>query len=156
MQNEKIFKKKRIGWGYTLNLRTKGGWFVLLGMLIVVAAFLFFTFWSIPNEMDFEINGTQATILSPSFTVRSFTFDTSDIISIYMREDMPSTSRRFGLGSRRLLAGRFDIEGYDRGHVYIHRNAPPFIAIQLPDGWVFVNGGSREATEGIFAQLVGE
>ncbi|MCL2704355.1 MAG: PH domain-containing protein [Defluviitaleaceae bacterium] len=150
---KKLFVKRTVGWGYSFNTETKLGKVLLAVTLLAVAVFICLILFGGPNAVSLVITGTEAEIKSPGIFTGSFNFSTNDIKSVAMIENFPSVSRRVGTGSPRLYAGRFDVAGYGRGNVYIHRNNPPYIVMELEGGWVFLNGQTPDETRAFFNTL---
>ena len=145
--------EKRIGYGMTANLAS---WLGKVTYAVIVAAIGFWiglTVYLLPldfGSVTLSVDGQVAAINAP---MMDYSFSTEDIVSVSLMEDIPIASKVHGGDSPRFFVGRFFVYGYGESHVYIHRNAPPYIAVELPDGWLFFNGSSKETTERYFSVL---
>ncbi|MCL1787055.1 MAG: hypothetical protein FWG38_03640 [Defluviitaleaceae bacterium] len=150
---EKLFVKKKIGVGYTINTKARGGMAIVIALVIVVAAFLFVTLSGITNSVSLEINGNEARVSTSGFLGRSYTFGVQDIESVTLLDRLPQTGRRSGMSNGAVLSGQFDMDGYGRSRVYVNRGVSPYIMVELANGRVFLNGRTPEDTMRYYAQL---
>jgi len=148
--------EKRVGMGMTINEGKKGAKAVVYGS-IGLAAFLFIAIavYTLPmdvSNVSLVINGDTASFSVP-FHSQSFLL--GDVVGVSKIDEFPRSTRTFGTGAARMSSGRFQVSGYGASRVLVHRNTPPFIVIDLVDGWVFANGHTAEQTE-IFYNAIRE
>jgi hypothetical protein len=151
--------EKRIGYGMTINTAKKGGrLFVALTIGFAVLIALGLAIYLIPLDfgaVKLSVSRQTVTVNVPMY--ESYTFSTREIAGITLSDDFPRATKVFGANSDRLYIGRFRVAGYKGiSQVFIHRDNPPFIVVELESGWVFVNGGTREETEMYYDLLTGE
>ena len=102
------------------------------------------------GSVSFEISEHSTTIHAP---FREFSFSTSDIVSVTIIEYFPHAVRINGTNGARVSAGVFDVAGYGKSYVFVHRNIPPFIVIKLDSGLVFLNGDSETQTQMLYNNI---
>jgi hypothetical protein len=84
-----------------------------------------------------------------------YTFSTDDIVSVTTIDALPHMSKLSGGNAPRFYSGTFFVTGYGMSHVYVHRDNPPYIVVELENGRVIVNGQSDKNTEAIYDELRG-
>lgn len=157
MQKEKIFKKKENGIGYTVNMKSTGGKVmaaVITLFIIGITIFSILLFTQIGSTaFTLTIDGHNAEVSASGMFRHRFNFRTDEIESIVLIDTFPNARRTNGTSTQHILSGRFDVTGYGPSRVYLHRNSPPFIVIELPDTWIFLNGETRVDTEYLLTKL---
>jgi hypothetical protein len=149
-----VFVKKKSGIGYTVNMRSRAGKITTAVFTVVTVGLLawllvpMFTGYSI----TLTVSGHQVEIRTSAIG-GPFTFAAGDIQSVTMLNEFPSARRIIGTGTTNFYSGRFNVTGYGTSNVYIHRNSPPYIAIELTEGWVFVNGKTQGETQGFYQRI---
>ena len=83
-----------------------------------------------------------------------YDFSTGDIKGVEMIDELPRMTKINGANGFRIYAGRFNVSGYGTSHVYIHRNKPPYIVVELDSGWVILGSAASEETEKYYYQLI--
>ena len=101
-----------------------------------------------------EVSGHSVT-LSHGFYQCSFQIE--DIQTIGLEKSLPGEhfKRTNGAATDRQLAGYFEGDETGAAMMFIHRDVPLIIQIELPDQTVFFNGSTRGLTEAWYAKLTG-
>jgi uncharacterized membrane protein len=154
--DERTMVEKRSGYGYTINIASKGGkafiygtfGFVALILVGVTGMGLWADFGQVEMKMVSENNTIE--IQAPMY---GYQFDVNDIIGIDMIDDIPGGIRTNGISTERYSLGNFNIDGYGKSKLYIVRGAP-YIVIELDDLYVFINGETAEQTQDYYNQLM--
>ena len=153
--DDRIMVERRVGgFGFTFNIAKTGArivCFLLFGILIgsmlwAIVALVPMDFGSV----SLTINGQTATIQSP---LDEYSFSTNGIVNVTTINTLPPMSKISGGNAPRFYSGSFFVTGYGISHINIHRNNPPYIVVELYDGWVIVNGRSINDTEAIYYEL---
>jgi hypothetical protein len=78
-----------------------------------------------------------------------------EIKDIAILDDFPRYTKLWGTNGTRIYIGKYQVNGFaGTSQVFIHRNSPPFIVIELENGWIFLNGSTEEETEGYYSFLL--
>jgi hypothetical protein len=155
--DERTMVEKRSGYGYTINIASRGGKAFIYGTFSFLALILIGTtaisFWADFGEVEMKLVSENNTIeiQAPMY---GYQFDAGKIISINMVDDIPGGLRTNGVSTERYALGNFNIDGYGKSKLYITRNAP-YIVIELDGLYVFINGETEEQTQEYYNQLQG-
>jgi hypothetical protein len=155
-EDRKTMVEKRIGTGFTANLATKSGKWNIYGVIAFVGI-VFGLLIILFVRMDFAtfqmvVGDTKVEMKAPIY---NYEFSMNDIENITMVDSLPEhASRTNGAGTETYYLGNFNIEGYGSSKVYIYRNYPPFIVIELKDKTVFFNTKSAEETREYYELLL--
>jgi uncharacterized membrane protein len=145
--------EKRIGYGMTVNMASRSGkvmYAILAGAIILVAGL---AFWFIPldfGSISTDISQESVKINAPMYRYK---FSPSDIKTITLIDDIPKAAKTNGASTGRFLSGYFNVSGYGPSRIYVYRDAPPYIAIELENGRVFTNGRTQAETEALLEEL---
>lgn len=152
--DQRIFVEKRIGYGLTINIGHKVGRRIFygsmaaVGVLLLAMFLLFFAFEQ--AEYSLEIAEGQVVVKAPLY---GFSFPAEEIESVSLAERLPARSRTNGAETGSYALGNYSLSGYGQAKLYIYKNKPPYIVIELPDLYVFLNGKTVEQTEHYFQAL---
>jgi hypothetical protein len=153
--DNRIMVERRIGgFGFTFNIAKTGArivCFLLFGILI--ASMLWAVIASVPMDfgsVSLTINEQTAVVQSP---LDEYSFSTNDIIGVSTIDTLSHMGKISGGNAPRFYSGSYFVSGYGISHVNVHRNNPPYIVIELKDGWVIVNGLSESDTEAMYNEL---
>jgi hypothetical protein len=142
------------GFGFTFNIAKTGARVVCI---IMSGAIIYFILWAIVSSVpvDFgsvslSIDGQTATVQSP---MGEYSFAAGDVVSVTTIDVLPHMSKISGGNAPRFYSGTFFVTGHGMSFIYAHRNNPPFIVVELEDGWVIFNGQSANSTETIYSEL---
>jgi hypothetical protein len=107
--------------------------------------------------MDFAnfkmvVGDTKVEMKAPMYP---YEFNIADIENITLVDYMPEHAiRTNGAGTETYYLGNFNIQGYGSSKMYIYREYPPFIVIELKDKTVFFNTKSAEQTRDYYELLL--
>jgi hypothetical protein len=152
--DQRILVEKRVGYGQTLNIGTKKGRILYYGTMIGVGALivgLFFVFLALDTmEYALRVSDDQVVVEAPLY---GFKFATQDIQSISLLETLPRGMRTNGAETARYAIGNFTVTGFGKSKLFIYKNRPPYIVIELEDLHVLFNTKTQEGTEGYYRRL---
>lgn len=155
--DERTMIEKRSGYGYTINIASKGGKAFIYGtfgfLALILVGITAISFWVDFGEIRMTMVNENNTIEIQA-SIYGYQFDADDIISIDMIDDIPGGMRTNGVSTERYSLGNFNIDGYGKSKLYIKRNSP-YIAIELEDLYVFINGETKEQTQDYYNELQG-
>lgn len=153
--DSRVLVPKRIGIGQTINLGTRTGRLVYFGTLIGVPVLLLgmFLLFLRLDTADFAltIQDNQVEIHAPLY---GYKFPLNDIRSIAMVDTLPGGTRTNGASTSRYNLGNFNLKGYGRSKVYVYKNQPQYIVLELPDLYIFFSARSPEATQQYYELLI--
>lgn len=153
-EDPRLFVRKRIGYGLTINIGHKKGKVLFYGGMALMAVMLlsmFFLFLALDRaDYALEIRGGQVAVKAPLY---GFSFPAEDIERVSLVERLPQRSRTNGAETPTYALGNYSLAGYGRGKLYVYKNKPPYIVIKLPGLHVFFNAKSQEETERYFQAL---
>lgn len=146
--------EKRIGIGMTTNMATsmgKASNFLLAATVLFMVGlslvFIPFDFGEIEMEI---VEGNTVQITAPQY---SETFELDDIVSVEMMTSFPGASKTHGIDSSKFYIGDFYVDGYHECKVYIYRKTEECLLVELTNGYVFLNGVTKEKTEAFYDAL---
>jgi uncharacterized membrane protein len=153
--DERTMVEKRSGYGYTINIASRGGKAFIYGtfgfLALIIIGTTAISFWADFGEVEMTMISENNTIeiQAPMY---GYQFNAEDIIGVDMIDDIPSGLRTNGVSTERYALGNFNIDGYGKSKLYITRNAP-YIVIELDGLYVFINGETEEQTQEYYNQL---
>jgi len=151
----RLIVEKRVGFGMTTNMGGTFGklmWIIIIGIVIFM---LGMAVWMLPvdfGSVHTHISGGEVTINAPA--TRNFSFHVREMQSVELMDTLPPRHRVYGTGTARLNTGIFSVTGHGQSRLFVHLQAPPFIAIRLENEWIFVNAPAQTETLEIFNRLV--
>lgn len=152
--NRMMVERRVGGFGFTFNIAKTGAKIVCIIIFVAIVASMMWTIiYTMPldfGSVSLSIDGQTAIVQSP---LGEHSFLTNDIVSIATINELPNMTRLSGGNAPRFYSGRFLVSGYGMSYVYVHRNNPPYIVIELESGFVFLNGNTTEQTEQFFKDL---
>lgn len=147
--------EKRIGYGQTINIATKKGKIAYYGLIIGLPALLitlFLTFLSFDTaKFDLTIDSDQVYIHAPMY---KYDFPVSEIKSVTTIDDLPHGTRTNGAATSKYNLGNFRLNNYGASKMYVYKDQPAYVVVELPDLYVFVTGTSPERTREIYEMLL--
>ncbi|WP_105204732.1 hypothetical protein [Neobittarella massiliensis] len=146
----------RPGFQNCYNMATAGGrrrfYAMVAGILLFCGAICLFLV-----RMDFT---TAEIALSPDrSTVEidaagfDWSFATGEVQSLAVSSEHLSGTRVGGASSRRYNFGNFNLKGYGPSRVYTYASCPWYIAVELPDKWVFLSLPTQQQTKQLLDEL---
>jgi len=152
--DKNIIIDKRLGYGMTMNLASVAGKITMWILAVTMVGMVGLSIWLIPvdfGNVSLRRVGEEIMISAPASL--NFTFHVSEIQRIELLEEMPRAARNFGTGTPRLSIGNFSVSGFGTSQLYIHRESPPFIFIELADKRIFVNQPTPTDTRAFYREL---
>lgn len=147
--------EKRVGYGFTYNLSTVKGKLMTYGItggLVILLLFLSIMFVTFDtSDFKLSINGNIAKIDAP---VYGYSFNIDDIEQVTEIDNVPDGGRTDGVSTGKYDLGNYNLNGYGKSKMYVHKGNPPFIVIKLKDIYVFINGKTKEITEQYYKILL--
>ncbi|WP_058304486.1 DUF5808 domain-containing protein [Gorillibacterium timonense] len=153
--NPAVFVEDRTGFGTTVNFATRKGRAILKGslgltvFLVLGAGILIGVLDSVPPRMELHSNGK----VRIDYPVYSYSFDLDQVKSVSLTDSLPRGKRTNGLGTDQTARGNFRLDGWGRSKVYIYRNNPPYLVVELSDMHVVFNKKNPQETRELYASL---
>ena len=152
--DNRILVPKRSGFGMTTNLGNKKGRAVFYGTMIGVGVLLlglFLVFLALDtSDYALRITETEIVVQAPLY---GFSFATEDIKSVSLVQNVPGGTRTNGAETGRYAIGNYTLWGLGPSKLYVYKNSPPYISIELPRLHVFFNTKTPEKTLEYFERL---
>jgi len=146
--------EKRIGYGYTINVATTKGkivkYSILLGIPVFLLALFLMLFRLDTGKFEMIITGNQVSIHAPMY---GYEFPLSDIKSVTTINTLPSGYRTNGAATGKYNLGNFSLSGYGASKMYVYKEHPPYIVLELPNLYIFFNSKDSEQTRGLYELL---
>jgi hypothetical protein len=147
--------EKRVGFGTTLNMATKGSKIFnicIIGFITVVLGGVFLLLLSLDfTTFQLSVHNDKVDIKASMY---SYEFNISDIEDISLIESLPKKGiRTNGAATDSYMLGNFNLSGTGKAKVYVYRNNPPYIMIKLHDLTIFFNTKSETKTNEIYKML---
>ncbi len=155
-EDKKVFVKKRIGSGITVNTATTGGkWFysatiLFISVIIVAVSTMVIRADLQPPSLVIANNGS----IQIEDANYPYNFKISDIVEINLEEKMPSGFKTNGIAVQQYARGNFQLQELGPAKMYIFKNSSPYIVIQLKDLYVIYNEEEPEDTKQVFNELI--
>ena len=119
----------------------------LLGLLLG----LFLVFLALDtSDYALRITETEIVVQAPLY---GFSFATEDIKSVSLVQNVPGGTRTNGAETGRYAIGNYTLWGLGPSKLYVYKNSPPYISIELPRLHVFFNTKTPEKTLEYFERL---
>jgi hypothetical protein len=152
--DRRILVEKRVGYGQTFNIGSKKGKLLYYGIITAVSLLVLgvlFLFVGLDTaQYTLEITDSQVIVKAPLY---GFAFSTGDVENISLMNELPRSTRMNGAETAQYSLGNFIVTGFGQSKLYVYKNSPPYIAIQLSDLYVFFNAKTVEETEGYYREL---
>ena len=152
--DSRIMVPKRFGFGMTMNLGNKKGRAVFYGTVIGVGVLLlglFFVFLALDtSDYALRIAETEIVVQAPLY---GFAFATEDIKSVSLVQNLPRGTRTNGAETSRYAIGNYTVGGYGPSKLYVYKNSPPYIYIELDDLHIFFGAKTAQQTRDYYGKL---
>lgn len=153
--DRRVMIEKRVGYGLTYNVATRKGKIMTYGSyviaivipLVIIGMLFIFDFTKFKLSIENDLVKISAPIYGTSF-------DVDDIKSIEKVENFPKGLRTNGVGTNIYSLGYFSVKEYGKSMLYVYNENPPYIAIKLTDGYVFINGTNQDETNEYYKELI--
>ncbi|MCR8658490.1 DUF5808 domain-containing protein [Paenibacillus endoradicis] len=154
--DRRVLVPKRIGIGETINTATRTGKIIMRSTIsITLLSFIFISFMLIRSEFNSPIleilEGDTIAINYPMYSTNMFV---EDIVDISLVNDYPKVKKINGEATKNFLRGQFNSSDLGKIKMYIFKNNPPYIEIQLKSGYVFYNDQDPEMTKQWYEELL--
>ncbi|WP_138755682.1 DUF5808 domain-containing protein [Paenibacillus sinopodophylli] len=157
-EDPSVMVPKRIGMGSTVNMAARGGkWLqygsIALALLIILplAAFAVQSDQTVPT-----ITISDSGVVAIDYPLYDYSFNLSDVQSITLEKELPSGFRTNGTATAEYARGNFSLEKVGTTKLYVFKNKPPYIVIQLDGLAVIFNDKEAAKTEALFNELKGK
>ncbi|MDQ8737585.1 DUF5808 domain-containing protein [Paenibacillus sp. LHD-38] len=153
--DKSVMVPKRVGVGTTLNMATRGGkWIQYGGMALALLIILPLAAFAVQSDhtspaLTIADSGT----VSIDYPLYDYSFNLSDVKGITLEESLPNGFRTNGTATAEYARGSFSLEKLGAAKLYVFKNSPPYIFIQLEDHTVIFNEKDAAKTEAIFNEL---
>lgn len=142
-----LIVEKRIGYGSTYNLATKKGKWITYGgisfsIIIGLSLSILFLILDI-SSFSLTIKNERASINAPIY---SYEFNINEITDIKLIDTIPNGIRTNGASTDTYALGNFNLNTYGKSKMYIYKDNPPFISIELNNLYIFINGKTKAKT----------
>lgn len=146
--DKRTWVTKRVGIGTTMNMATAGGKIFAYSAMVITVATILWSMWiSIPIDFDTIAMEENETYYEVGIWGDYHKIQKSEVSSIELLEELPTTYKNVGSSTSRMKTGIFSVKGYGQSVVYIMVEVPLYIAIELEDeSYVFINGEDVETT----------
>lgn len=139
--------EKRFGYGYTVNMATWKGKIITYGSLLAIAVLLLWMFIMFIRfdfaEFELSFKGDIVQIQAP---VYGYSFNVNEIEGVSIIETLPGGGKTNGVGTEQYSLGNFNLNGLGRSKMYVYKDYPPYVLIQLRDIFVIYNTKSADET----------
>jgi len=128
---------------------------VLLGALLIailIGSIIVYVYFQNKSEPEFTIQGNDFKITA--FAQGKVEFSVEDIVNIELSDTIPQTTKILGTSTKSLMRGNIIFEQYGASKVFLYKNNPPYIIIELENTTVFFNYKNSEKTYGLYATLI--
>ncbi|WP_054026593.1 DUF5808 domain-containing protein [Bacillus sp. FJAT-28004] len=153
--DQTIMVPKRVGIGTTVNLATRGGKWIQYGgivlALVIVIPLTAFIVQSDNTAPSLTIKDDG--IVSIDYPLYDYSFNLSDVKGITLEEVLPSGFRTNGTATAEYARGNFSLEKLGAAKLYVFKNSPPYITIQLNGLTVIFNDKDPGKTKALFDEL---
>jgi hypothetical protein len=158
-KDRRIFVEKRVGTGLTVNTGTLVGKLIVGGSLGLAAAAILWVIvlfvWSETSPPKFSFaESAEGERVEISYILYSTSFPVDEIRDVTLVDEIPRGSKTSGESTNRALRGIFRLEDIGKARLYVFKNNPPYIRIQLEDGYIFYNEEDPERTRQLYGQLL--
>ncbi|WP_438433005.1 DUF5808 domain-containing protein [Gorillibacterium sp. sgz500922] len=153
--NPAVFVEDRSGFGTTVNLGTKRGRAVLWGslgasaVLVLGIGILIGVMDSATPRWELRENGR----VQIDYPLYSYGFPLEQVKSVTLVDRLPHGRRTNGLETDRTARGNFRFADWGRSKVYIFRNNPPYLVVELDGMHVVYNKKNPQDTRELYASL---
>jgi hypothetical protein len=105
-----------------------------------------------------QMRPPTVTVTRERLVVRSLAYGAdvaaTDIAGISLESTLPPVLLRTnGFAARDTLRGRFRLEGWGDGRLFVEAGHPPYVLVRLRDGFLFVNFEEPERTRALYEEM---
>lgn len=146
---------RRVGIGTTVNMANKTGRALFYGSIIVTAVLLL-GIGGLMLQSDYtspRMHLGNDMAVQVKYPFYNYSFQVQDIESIALVDEVPKGRRINGEATAAHIRGNFRLEGLGKAKLYVYRNNPPYVVIQLPELHIVYNEQDPAATRALHAEL---
>jgi len=153
--DQTIMVPKRVGIGTTVNMATRAGkWIQYGGIVLVIVIVIPLTAFIVQSDNTAPTLTIQEDgIVSIDYPLYDYSFKISDVKGITLEETLPSGFRTNGTATAEYARGNFSLEKLGAAKLYVFKNSPPYITMQLDGLTVIFNEKDAARTKELFVQL---
>lgn len=153
--DKSVMVPKRVGIGTTLNMATRGGkWIQYGGMALALLIILPLAAFAVQSDHTSPaLTIADSGIVSIDYPLYDYSFNLSDVKGITLEEELPSGFRTNGTATAEYARGNFSLEKLGAAKLYVFKNSPPYIFIQLEDKTVVYNDKDAAKSKALFNEL---
>lgn len=138
--DSRVFVEKRVGYGLTCNMANSKSRAFVYGLLVLVMMVVLSIFVLLlrmdTSGLSLSIKGDIVTIQAPLYGT---SFSIEEIQETELLQSLPKGRRVDGMATDRYLLGRFRLDGYGDGLVYVYTDEPPYVLLHLTDRVILLN-----------------
>lgn len=143
IEEDKILIKNKNWIGYRINFKTTGGKIFIGSVLTIVLALMVFLVISDFYTPTIKIGEHNIKISDLDY---SYNFDSSDIESITLLDEISISSKAYGTETEKYARGKFNVNNYGKSHVYIFKDTNKYILIKLNGTNIIYNTSNEKDT----------
>lgn len=153
--DRRVFVQKRIGIGMTVNTGTTAGkWFIGVTIGFAVALLMWVLYLAINSEFSPPVLSIrEGQRIEIDYVMYDVEFPKESIIDLALVEDLPSGIKTNGEATSEVARGHFRLDELGKSRLYVYKNNPPYIRIQLEDEYIFYNEKEPSETKQVYEQL---
>ena len=152
----RVFVEKRVGIGMTVNTGTAAGkWFMGITLGIAAAVLIGVSFLLVQSELKPPVLSiSEERQIEIDYVLYSIDFPAEAMLDVALVEELPRGRRINGEATDTVARGHFNLDGLGKSRLYLFKNNPPYIRIQLTDTYIFYNEKDPDQTRQVYEQLV--
>ena len=153
--DRRVFVEKRIGVGMTVNTGTTAGkWFIGVTIGIAAAIVIGVSFLTIYSELSPPVlTITEEQRVEIDYMMYSVDFPAEAMIDIALVNEIPQGWKTNGEATDTVARGHFRLNDLGKSRLFVYKNNPPYIRIQLEDEYIFYNEKDAGETERVYERL---
>jgi hypothetical protein len=156
-QDKKVLVEKRVGVGLTVNTGTVVGKILAWGTVVITAVVILgVTFLLIRSNLTTPtLTITTEHSVEIDYPMYSYDFSVTDIAQVTLVDQVPAATYKInGEATGKFARGHFRLKELGESRLYIFKNNPPYIRIQLQDSnKIFYNERDPLLTKQLFERL---
>jgi uncharacterized membrane protein len=154
-ENKAIMVPKRMGIGSTVNMATRGGkWIQYGGIVLAFVIIIPLAAFAVQSDNTSPVltidDSGSVTIDYPLY---DYSFDMRDVKGVTLENELPSGFRTNGTATAEYARGNFSLEKLGAAKLYVFKNSPPYLFVQLDGLYVIFNDKDAAKTEALYNEL---
>lgn len=152
----RVFVEKRVGIGMTVNTGTAAGkWFMGITLGTAAAVLIGVSFLLVQSELKPPVLSiSEERQIEIDYVLYSIDFPAEAMLDVALVEELPRGRRINGEATDTVARGHFNLDGLGKSRLYLFKNNPPYIRIQLTDTYIFYNEKDPDQTRQVYERLV--